>query len=474
MNKIHCLGILLLLTVSGCLMANLSDGNKMTIRDFAEWDQRKVDTIIYKKVDGNNLRLLVSKPDGWEKGQKRPAMVWIHGGGWVGGAPDGFIPHMKYSAARGAVGFAIQYRLVKNFSYRDDKKKSDEENRKLQEATERAFIDGPSVKDCVADCADAIRYIRKNADELGIDHKKISVIGDSAGGHLATCLGTIAPPDARANAVINCNGIVDMTFENWYNYIKPGNNRETRGRAVSPLFYVLDPQKKESGFSPCLILHGKRDGTVKEKMAEDYYNALKKAGADTEYILYPGAQHAFIVYGYSATLEEITQSILDLDAFLVKRGLLEGPTSIKMPDYKNTDKVVADIKESFSDRKVLKQDGDFPGFMTIEMKVRPPKKFNGTLFEMSGRFGCRYNINNGGHDFTASRLRQRGKQIIFKPEEWQEVIISMGPDKVKIKVGNQETEIPNDFKHAYISDEIIINDKLNAEIKDMKVIGCAK
>ena len=55
-----------------------------------------------------------------------------------------------------------------------------------------------------------------------------------------------------------------------------------------------------------------------------FYHALKQAGNDCEFKLYEDARHAFIVYGYTATDEQITRAILDLDAFLVKRGLLEG------------------------------------------------------------------------------------------------------------------------------------------------------
>ena len=158
--------------------------------------------------------------------------------------------------------------------YRDDRKKSDEENRLAREAKVKAFIEGPSIRDCVDDCEDAIRYIRKNADALGVDPRKICVIGDSAGGHLAACLGTLAAADARADAVIDCNGIVDMTFENWFGYIKPGADREARGKAASPLFNI------PADAPPFLVLHGKRDGTVKQAMAERFVGALRAKGID--------------------------------------------------------------------------------------------------------------------------------------------------------------------------------------------------
>jgi acetyl esterase/lipase len=458
-----------LLAALGCAGPGIHAGEcgTTTIRGFAENDRRKVETLVYKEVGDLDLRLLVCKPDKWEKGQRRPAMVWIHGGGWVAGAPEGFIPHMKYSAARGAVGVAIQYRLVKGRNYRNDRKKSDEENRLAREAKAKAFVEGPSIRDCIDDSEDAIRYIRRNADALGVDPRKICVIGDSAGGHLAACLGTLADADARADAVIDCNGIVDMTSGNWFGYIKPGADREARARAASPLFNI------PADAPPFLILHGKRDGTVKQAMAEAFVEALDAKCVNRTYALYETAQHAFIVYGYSATLEETTRAILDLDEFLVEFGLLEGPTSIKMPEYEATKEAVVTIPGPFTGKQVAKREGDFPGFLTISLKIKPAKRFKGTLFRMPGSYGCYYRISNRDHDFGGRRMRLRGKQNLFNPEVWQDVTISLGRDKVVITVDAQVVEISNGFQHAFISDELVFAEGLDAEIRDVEVLGYA-
>jgi len=307
---------------------------KRSLRYFAERDERPVEAVVYKKVGNTGLQLLVCKPDGWQPGEKRPAMVWIHGGGWVAGSPKQFVPHMKCSAARGAVAFGVQYRLMKSRGYRDDKKLSDEENRRLKEEKHRAFMDGPGLRDCIADCGDAIRHIREHADELGVDTDRISVIGDSAGAYLAACLGTLAEGDARANAVIACSSISDLTTGFGPGYVKPSGDgsgksladdpeRMARAKALSPLFNI-----SENGTS-FLILAGRNDWLKDEP--KRFYEALKEGGSDCELKLYTAARHAFIVYGYTATDEQVTRAILDMDAFLVKRGLLDGPPSLAMP-----------------------------------------------------------------------------------------------------------------------------------------------
>ena len=447
-----------------------------TLRDFAERDERPVETIVYKKAEAQELRLLVCKPDGWKKGQKRPAMVWIHGGGWVAGAPEQFLPHMKYSAARGAVGLGVQYRLMRSSGYRHDKKLSDEENRLRKEAKFKAFMEGPSLSDCIADCGDAIRYVRQHAAELGIDPKRITAIGDSSGAHLAACLGTLAKGDGRANAVIACSSISDLTYGFGGNYVKPGPGSEgkelaedpertQRARVASPYHNI---PKDRTSF---LILHGKHDWLKDEP--ERFHAALRQAGVDSEYKVYPTARHAFIVYGYSATLEETTQALFDMDAFLLKRGLLDGPTSIEMPESQAIRKVIASVPGPITEKKTLRQDMDFPGFLTIGMKVKLPKKYNGVLVEMPGGYGFRFRVHDRGHDFTAKRLRQRGPQVRLAPEVWQDVVISLGKEKVIIAIDGKPSEIPNPLRHAFVGPELVFGDIPDVEIKEVEVHGYA-
>lgn len=258
------------------------------------------DTVYYKKVDNNKLRLLVMQPNRQNKKQKCPVMVWIHGGAWTAGSPEGYIPHLRYSAALGAVGVAIEYRLVASPG-----KLSDMNNTN-------------TVTDCITDCADAIRYLRKHANELGIDPNKIIVIGDSAGGHLALCLGVLdLPKDEKANIVINCNGIADMTGEKWIKYIQPGNKQEETAKRLSPINYL------DAGDPPVLTMHGAKDQVVTPGEAEKFYNSCKKAGMDTEYILWPDMRHAFIVTNYTATEEQTDRALATMDAFLFKRGFLQ-------------------------------------------------------------------------------------------------------------------------------------------------------
>ena len=78
------------------------------------------------------------------------------------------------------------------------------------------------VVDCVADAKSAIRWVRKNADRLGIDPDRIASGGGSAGGHLAAAVGTLEEfdePDEDSsisscpNAMLLFNPALDLTAE---------------------------------------------------------------------------------------------------------------------------------------------------------------------------------------------------------------------------------------------------------------------
>ncbi|MEQ8784985.1 MAG: alpha/beta hydrolase [Pirellulaceae bacterium] len=93
-----------------------------------------------------------------------PALVCIHGGGWANGNRASHAKVAQALAARGYVAATISYRL----------------------SGEAPF---PAA---IHDCKAAVRFLRANAKEHGIDTDNIGAIGLSAGGHLTALLATSA------------------------------------------------------------------------------------------------------------------------------------------------------------------------------------------------------------------------------------------------------------------------------------------
>ena len=96
-----------------------------------------------------------------------PALIVIHGGGWRRGDrfKDAVVPLAEMYARRGIASFSIGYRL--------------------------STRDAPSWPANIEDVVCAIRHIKENATRYRIDPERVSVLGHSAGGHLAAMAGTL-------------------------------------------------------------------------------------------------------------------------------------------------------------------------------------------------------------------------------------------------------------------------------------------
>lgn len=283
--------------------------------DFMEHGEAP-ETLFYKAVGNRKLRLLCVKPAGWKQTDRRTAFLWIHGGGWCNGDPERFLPHCRYFSSRGAVTFSVEYRLVQ---YEND------------------AIKGPLyVEDCLKDCKTAVRYIRKNAETLGIDPERVAVAGDSSGGHLACCLGTIGAYDdenggtgisAVPDVIVSCNGIADMAL-NWKQLLPDGGDsslsqvdlwlaKHRKAETLSPVYHIRPNQP------PMLLQHGLQDKTVPPEETMRFYELYRNSGNQTKLLLYPDCKHAFILFHYTAATDIVMRAIYDIDAFLTEKRFLQ-------------------------------------------------------------------------------------------------------------------------------------------------------
>ena len=276
------------------------------------------ESVVYKRIGDQELTLQVFRPAGDLRGGTRPAIVWIHGGGWVAGTPDGMMPHASYFASRGMVAFNINYRLARPGSV--------------------------TVGDCLADCRSALRYLRAHAGEYGLDPKRIAVAGDSAGGHLAASLGTLSgfdnPGDdltisGRADALILYNPVIDMTEGDRIRYAVGGqalaDKKSPRpagpadveiARSLSPLFHIA------SDLPPAIVLHGREDSVVPVSQAERFTAAARAAGNRCDLVIYEGVGHAFVVAAYKWPEPVVVEAIRAADGFLGSLGWLDGPPTL--------------------------------------------------------------------------------------------------------------------------------------------------
>lgn len=86
-----------------------------------------------------------------------PAIVWVHGGAWIGGSKEQPAPYLRLLAQEGYVGIGINYSLAPDHRY-------------------------PVP---VRQLGDALTYVQEHAAELGVDPDRIVLAGDSAGAQIA-------------------------------------------------------------------------------------------------------------------------------------------------------------------------------------------------------------------------------------------------------------------------------------------------
>lgn len=258
----------------------------------------------YKKVGDRELKLYVSKPESWKASDKRPAIVFFHGGGWVGGAPSKFNAHCQYFASRGLVCATVQYRLL---------------NAKSKE----------SPLPCVQDAKSAMRWVRSHARELGIDPARIAAAGGSAGGHLAAFCGMVPGQDdpqdklsisPRPEALLLFNPVFNNGPGQW------GHARVLESyKEFSPAHNITadDP--------PAAIFLGSEDALISVETARDFQSQLKKFGVKCELHVYEGQKHGF--YG-TGNPQYYYETVIAADKFLASLGWLQGPPTLTKPASK--------------------------------------------------------------------------------------------------------------------------------------------
>ncbi|MBK1883265.1 alpha/beta hydrolase [Luteolibacter pohnpeiensis] len=214
---------------------------------------------------------------------KGPLLIWIHGGGWVGGSKDN--PPGLQMLKMGVAVASVEYRFS-------------------QDAPFPAQIE---------DCKAAVRWLRAHADDYGYSKDRFAAWGASAGGHLVAMLGVtgqIKDFDVGANldqssavqAVIDWFGpadIVGYTENQPVPMVAPDNPDSLLAKLLGgPISGKMELAKRASPVSwvtkdaaPTLIMQGTKDPLVPLSQSERLYEKLKAVGVDVTLDVIDGAGH---------------------------------------------------------------------------------------------------------------------------------------------------------------------------------------
>jgi acetyl esterase/lipase len=224
-------------------------------------------------------------------GDRYPAILAIHGGGWRSYDKGGvFVPHHSYLANQGYVVFDMQYRFSSEAKW-------------------------PAQ---LQDVQCALRWIRRHADQYAVDVERVGILGRSAGGHmglLAAYLGNESripstcedDQDASVQAIAALYPPTDLRL--WqslpggalYELIGGQTNDSPKAYAeASPVEYVRD------NLPPTLLLQGGMDELVTPAHTELLHNLLRGTNTPSALLRIPWGRHVFdgLLAGLSAQIAQ--------------------------------------------------------------------------------------------------------------------------------------------------------------------------
>lgn len=236
--------------------------------------------VVYRVAGERKLLCDISLPAkvGDRKTAPRPAIVVVHGGGWLNGDRSKFRALSLQLAARGYVTVAIDYRL----------------------GHEAHFPAG------IHDCNAAVQYLRLNAEKYDIDPDRIGAVGGSAGGHLVGLMATgsrdtrLLSDDSfltgspQLQAAIVMAGPMQMTTGSVADKSRNGdaNANHWLGKTIDedPELYALaDAHLHISDASPpILFMTGEHDNPERNQPSRD---KLKATGVWTDLKVYKDGKH---------------------------------------------------------------------------------------------------------------------------------------------------------------------------------------
>ena len=266
---------------AGAALAGLTDD----LPESSQHEIRRIKDVPFSRVAGRVLKLDVFTPvDPPRSGERRPALLQIHGGAWIiGDKREQGIPLLKAMARRGWVGFNTNYRLSP----------------------------GATWPDHLVDVKQALAFIRANADAYGIDPSFVAVTGGSAGGHITAMMALTAndadyqpgfeDADTSVQAAVPFYAVYDFT--NRHELMSPEFIEWIAEPLIMKAFLADEPERFSAASPldqvhvdapPFFVIHGDKDTLAPVEDARTFVERMSRVSeAPVAYLELHGAQHAF-------------------------------------------------------------------------------------------------------------------------------------------------------------------------------------
>ena len=265
----------------------LSLASSVTYRTVSDWYDATV----------TDLRMNLIIPKIRQGHPKQPCILWICGGAFSVVSRDAWIPELMTYARAGYTVASIEYRTSNKAPF-------------------------PAA---LEDAKAAVRFLKAHADLFCLDPERIVAMGESAGGTIASLLGTTGGErkydtggypeyDSSVAAVVDYYGLSDLyartlaASENVPLYLMQAftgpDPDGTRAKEASAVYQISE------NTPPVMIIHGKCDHVVDPLQSESFYEALQKAGIRSGLVMIEGADHGEDVF-YQKEVQEMILQFLE-------------------------------------------------------------------------------------------------------------------------------------------------------------------
>jgi acetyl esterase/lipase len=254
----------------------------------------------FAKVEGRELRARIYRPRG-ESAAPLAALVDVHGGAWSRGDRLTGALHCRALAASGLVIVSVDFRQGGEAKH-------------------------PAAS---ADVAAGVRYVRAHARRLGVDPRRLAIVGSSSGAQLALLAG-LKPgaPEFAGTPVVSVDGSLDAAAGDesvafvlaLYPVADPlarfryvvGRQDDGTGFDAKRLiaahhgYFLSEAEMAEASVTrivgagehralpPVWLAHPELDDNVPAVITDAFVHAYQQAGGAIERVHFPGARHGFI------------------------------------------------------------------------------------------------------------------------------------------------------------------------------------
>lgn len=232
-----------------------------------------------QRMDIYNQGQWIGEPQYWKSSTElHPTLVYIHGGGWLGGSKEQIVPFIIPYLERGWNVVTVEYRKGE-----------------------------ASAPQAVDDVMQALLWVADHSAEYNIDNQRIVISGESAGGHLALISGMLncipgSSPFYSGNklkikAIVNWFGITDIAGVDTYyrdkgeaaNYAALWVGAPERMATISDTY---SPMKRiTAGIPPIITIHGTDDSVVPYTQAIEMHMTLNDFKIRNELVRIDGGKH---------------------------------------------------------------------------------------------------------------------------------------------------------------------------------------